>query len=437
MKRSFQDYLFTLAVLTSVVRPILSLPPSNYSWGLEKALRTELFENANYSAFQRPVKKVDVKVALTLLTVNELNVRDQILSVSGYLSISWDDWRLSWSNTSATSQDYSNIDSLFSTEVNVWTPALIIENSIHDMSVISDIKIPMRIKSDGKIFWSPSGVYRVSCESDITYYPLDRQTCFIKISTWGYTKSEITLFMDENTPVDTTFYSENGEWDFLSSAGHTPSSQVRGGTWYSTLSFSITLRRKPVYHALNTLFPVILMTFLIPMVYKLPTESGEKMSYSLTVLLAYAVYLSLISDNIPSTSKSVCLLSLYLGVTLAFSTVSVNIVIFIIYAYFQEEKKAPYWANRIYKKIQTMRAKKKCDADVNKVVPSIKGEKNDTDVLGIVSESEQNNNEMNTLTYRRLSEILDHLFFVVYLTATILITIVFLVSIIINFYSSD
>lgn len=84
-----------------------------------------------------------------------------------------------------------------------------------------------------------------------------------------------------------------------------------------------------------------------------------------------------------------------------------------------------------------MRAKKKCDADVNKVVPSIKGEKNDTDVLGTVSESEQNNNEMNALTYRRLSEILDHLFFVVYLTATILITIVFLVSIIINFYSSD
>lgn len=84
-----------------------------------------------------------------------------------------------------------------------------------------------------------------------------------------------------------------------------------------------------------------------------------------------------------------------------------------------------------------MRAKKKCDADVNKVVPSIKGEKNDTDVLGTVSESEQNNNDMSTLTYRRLSEILDHLFFVVYLTATILITIVFLVSIIINFYSSD
>lgn len=122
--------------------------------------------------------------------------------------------------------------------------------------------------------------------------------------------------------------------------------------------------------------------------------------------------------------------ALYLGVTLAFSTVSVNIVIFIMYAYFQGEKEAPYWVNRLYKKVQ---AKKKCDADVNKVALSIKGEKNDTDV----SECGQNNNKVNTLTYRRLSEILDHLFFVVYLTAITLMTIIFLISIIINFYNSD
>lgn len=119
--------------------------------------------------------------------------------------------------------------------------------------------------------------------------------------------------------------------------------------------------------------------------------------------------------------------------TLAFSTASVNIVIFIIYAYFQGEKETPHRVNRLFKKVQALRAKKKCDADGNKVAPSIKGEKNDVDV----SECVQNNNEVNTLTYRRLSEILDHLFFVVYLTAIILMTTIFLISIIINFYNSD
>lgn len=52
-----------------------------------------------------------------------------IISIPYFLFKSWNDSRLSWSNTSTKSQDYSNIDSLFSTEVNVWTPALIIENS--------------------------------------------------------------------------------------------------------------------------------------------------------------------------------------------------------------------------------------------------------------------------------------------------------------------
>lgn len=180
------------------------------------------------------------------------------------------------------------------------------------MSVISDTKIPMRIKQDGWVFWSPSGVYKVSCESDITYYPMDTQTCYLKISTWGYSKSEIGLSLEIGTPVDDSFYRENGEWDLLSVAGHPPIVNARKGTWYSSLGFSVTLRRKPIFHVINTLFPVILMGFLIPMVYKLPTDSGEKMGYCLTVLLAYAVYLTLISDDIPSTSKTVCLLCKYI-----------------------------------------------------------------------------------------------------------------------------
>jgi hypothetical protein len=45
-------------------------PPPTYSTGLEKALRSELF--AGYSVLQRPTKRVNVYVELTLLTVNDL-----------------------------------------------------------------------------------------------------------------------------------------------------------------------------------------------------------------------------------------------------------------------------------------------------------------------------------------------------------------------------
>lgn len=196
----------------------------------------------------------------------------------------------------------------FSSILNVVTLIKLSFYRVDSISVLTDKNIPMRINPMGNIEWNPTGIYLVSCSSDITYYPLDQQTCTIKLTTWGYTNNEIYLVYDTK-PIELGFYSENGEWVLVSASGEQVQDKSRGGQSFSSLSFSITLRRRPLFHALNTILPVVLMAFLIPMVYRLPVDSGEKIGYSLTVLLAYAVYLTLISDNIPSTSVSVCYLS--------------------------------------------------------------------------------------------------------------------------------
>ena len=86
------------------------------------------------------------------------------------------------------------------------------------------------------------------------------------------------------------------------------SSGTRESQSFSRLTFTFELRRRPLFHILNTVFPVILMASLTVFVFKLPPESGERIGMSLTVLLAYAVYLTLISDNIPQTSISASIL---------------------------------------------------------------------------------------------------------------------------------
>lgn len=182
----------------------------------------------------------------------------------------------------------------------------ILFSSVTEFSIISDKTNPMRIMS-GNIIWNPAGIYEVSCESDTTYYPLDTQQCSIKVTSWAYTATEVTLTIDDD-PVDLSFYSSNGEWDMISTAGEKSNDKSRGGTTFSALTYTLKLRRRPMFHVLNTLFPVALMAVLIAMVFKLPVDSGEKIGFSLTVLLAYAVYLTMISDNIPSTSVTVCFL---------------------------------------------------------------------------------------------------------------------------------
>ena len=182
--------------------------------------------------------------------------------------------------------------------------------SIVDIGIISDNTIPMRIVNDGNVVWNPSGIYHVSCESDITYYPLDTQECTIKVSSWAYTAGEVELQFGSE-PVDLSFYSKNGEWDLISASGSKSEDKSRGGTSFSSLTYSIKLQRRPMFHIINTLFPVALMAVLIAMVFKLPVDSGEKIGFALTVLLAYAVYLTMISDNIPSTSVTICYLCKY------------------------------------------------------------------------------------------------------------------------------
>jgi hypothetical protein len=168
----------------------------------------------------------------------------------------------------------------------------------------------MRITQDGRVSWNPAGVYKVSCESNTKFYPMDTQSCYIKVSGWAYTSTEIVLIFNVNA-VDKSFYSENGEWDLLTADAYKSDLSAKDGKRFSTLSFLIKLQRRLLFHIVNTLFPVALMALLIPFVFKLPVVSGDKVGFSLTVLLSYAVYLTLISDNIPSTSVTVCYLCEY------------------------------------------------------------------------------------------------------------------------------
>ncbi|KAK3582646.1 hypothetical protein CHS0354_001692 [Potamilus streckersoni] len=311
-----------------------------YSTKLETELRDYLF--TDYDALQRPNQTVGTKVTLNLLTVNSLDIKEQQLSISGYFYMLWSDSRLVW----ASNTTYGNIRFLFSNENYMWRPAIIVENSVSDMSVISDENTLMRINSDGSAVWTPGGIYETHCDCDVTYYPLDTQTCSVVLSTWAYTANEISLSLGSPV-VDTTYFSENGEWQLLSVSGQ-ETSTTRESQSFSRLKFTLTLRRRPLFHILNTILPVAVMATLIVMVFKLPPESGERIGMSLTALLAYAVYLTLIADNIPKTSVSASVLSTYLAIIFCLSALTVILTIVVLDLYFNiEGDDVPAWLNRI------------------------------------------------------------------------------------------
>ncbi|XP_052058231.1 acetylcholine receptor subunit delta-like [Mytilus californianus] len=384
----------------------------SYSISLESELRTELFTTNEYEVLQRPEKNVVISISMTILTINDLNIKDQALSISGYLTFNWRDSRLDWSDPANTTQDYRSIDFLFSNEEYVWRPSIIIENSIQDMGVISDKSTPMRITHMGTVVWSPSGIFVVSCESDTTYYPLDTQECKVKVSSKAYTINEVSLMLTFN-PVILDFYSKNGEWDLVSASGSDVSDTAVGQSSFSSVDFDIKLRRRPVFHIINTLFPVVMMAILIAMVFKLPVDSGERNGFALTVLLAYAVYLSIISENIPSTSVSVCFLSLYLAFVLFLAVMSVVLTIFVLRAHYGTGK-----IPKLLKIVFNCTSRSKVDVQIL--------EKKDVG---------EYKHEENKLTWQKVAVKMDTVFFYVYVLLISVVTSVLTVAYIIHYRS--
>ena len=75
------------------------------------------------------------------------------------------------------------------------------------------------------------------------------------------------------------------------------------------IQFSLKLERKYSYYLLNMVLPVIFLAFLGAFVFLLPVECGEKNGFALTILLSLSVVMTIVSDSIPPTSTSICVLS--------------------------------------------------------------------------------------------------------------------------------
>ncbi|CAC5410625.1 unnamed protein product [Mytilus coruscus] len=232
-----------------------------YSYALEDNLRTSLGIGTTYNLFVRPLSQVNVTVALNIITLN---------------SLFWDDQRLDWSQDATYN---TSIPAIYSNEENIWRPALIIENSVSDISIVSDANVLMKIQSVALSFGHPLNLH----------YTLDS-----------------TYVAQEAVRLE--YYKENGEWKYQGFSAYT-TSNTREGSSTPEITFTLTFKRRPVFHVLNSLIPMVLLAFLSSMVFKLPPDSGERIGYSLTVLLAYAVYLTIISDNMPSSSSSTSVLS--------------------------------------------------------------------------------------------------------------------------------
>ncbi|XP_060576267.1 acetylcholine receptor subunit alpha-like [Ruditapes philippinarum] len=89
------------------------------------------------------------------------------------------------------------------------------------------------------------------------------------------------------------------------------------------------------------------------MIFLIPVESGERISYSITVVLAIAVFLTLVGDNLPKTSSPMSVFGYYLLAVLIISIGITIVTILNVRLYYKDDNDpVPEWIAGFTKLLQ-------------------------------------------------------------------------------------
>ena len=83
--------------------------------------------------------------------------------------------------------------------------------------------------------------------------------------------------------------------------------------FFDQMVMEIKLIRRHLFYAVIFMLPNVLLYALSALVFLVPVESGEKISFSITILLAFVVSFGTISELLPASSLNFPIIAYFLG----------------------------------------------------------------------------------------------------------------------------
>ena len=175
------------------------------------------------------------------------------------------------------------------------------------------------------------------------YIKLFKQYNIIKFGSWTYDGRKVDLrqWKDPDNingtvfpAIDLTEYTKTPAWDILNvTATRTEFFYpCCPDTPHIDVTYAITLRRR-------TLFPCVAIAFLTLLVFYMPSDSGEKITLCISILVSLTLFFLLLAEIIPPTSLTTPLIGKYLMFTMALVTLSIITTVIVLNVHVSLKKK--------------------------------------------------------------------------------------------------
>ncbi|KAK2099490.1 5-hydroxytryptamine receptor 3A [Saguinus oedipus] len=195
-----------------------------------------------------------------------------------------------------------------------------------------------------------------ACSLDIYNFPFDIQNCSLTFTSWLHTSElwaldskagllyslsvqdiNISLWRSpEKVKFDKSVFMNQGEWELLGVLPYFREFSVESSHSYAEMKFyvswkpdkargselaglfcraclpqashkllswsQVVIRRRPLFYVVSLLLPSIFLMIMDIVGFYLPPNSGERVSFKITLLLGYSVFLIIVSDTLPATA---------------------------------------------------------------------------------------------------------------------------------------
>lgn len=221
---------------------------------------------------------------------------DEKLTLVATFQFTWLDPRIKWDRK----KKYNQTSVLVISSDDIWLPHVYLRNSMNEIRPIGhDSEFYAFIFETGKIIWASGASVEAQCTPNIYKFPFDTQRCALDFMLWSlYPGIEFHVPLEK---PDLTHFIENSDWQLVEAKLTTyPSHPI--------FTVDLTIKRNSLYNVVAVVLPTLLFSFMNPLMFCVPTEASERISLGMTILMAYAIFLTIVSSSIPAKSNPICVL---------------------------------------------------------------------------------------------------------------------------------
>ncbi|XP_077162495.1 5-hydroxytryptamine receptor 3A-like isoform X2 [Paroedura picta] len=305
---------------------------------------------SNYKKGVRPVKDwrrtTNVAIDLMVYAILSVDEKNQVLTTYIWYRQCWTDEFLQWNP-----EEFDNLTQMSIPTQAIWVPDILI-NEFVDVGKSPDIPY-VYIFHTGEVQNLKPVQVVTACSLDIYNFPFDVQNCSLTFTSWLHNIRDINISLwrsEEAVKTDKSVFMNQGEWELLHVLSYFQEFRVdeASSESYAEMKFFVVIRRRPLFYAVSLLLPSIFLMVMDIVGFYLPPDSGERVSFKITLLLGYSVFLIIVSDTLPATAIGTPLIGVYFVVCMALLVISLTETILIVRLVHKQDLQphVPEWVKR-------------------------------------------------------------------------------------------